>query len=263
MVASACLGMLIFVNGCSNYNSKWKFLKVKKDPFLSDVGHAKSGTSYSIPYIIVITGQPQDQFAAIEATNVSFNVLAEFAPSFVTNTLHYQWQFNGTLLDDTSPDTNFFEIPDATNSFYHIPIATTNTVGFYRVIVSGSPAVTSLPASFTAYGKARFGTVPVYGVPYSCSNCSFGSCPGAFGGYISYPNKTQYYPAVPSSPHMASATDPLGRASAISYHGNLGDGNCVLSSSISFQTQSPGYQFTLYFTTAPPTGQYILNLVGF
>lgn len=209
----------------------------------------------------IILNQPQSQTVAL-SSDATFSVYAMSGPPFSTNGVSYQWQFNGTILSGTN---HFFDIPGATQSSITITNVSTNEVGFYRVLVSGSSTVASDPAALQAFATAD-GQIPIlYGTPIASGGSKL-SCPGAFISYVPYVNNWNWYVFNPNA--AVTAIDGRGRSdSKAEYNGYYGDRNCKPTPQGAVSTGnpplSPRYQFTLYFSQTPnPTGSYPLNVTN-
>ena len=227
---------------------------------------------------ILIINQPESQTVRI-GSNVTFSVFAVKGPPWTTNGLSYQWQFNGTLLSGNLYWTNL-TILGATNSSITITNAQIANVGFYRVLVSGSPTVPSEPASLQVF-TATTGAVTVFGTPVATTGTK-GSCPGSFKGYINYTNNPPAWGWAVTD-RLVKATAANGGAylssnTRVEYLGlEAFDTGCaagtvdILANSTvpppavpPSHTPSSRYQFTIYFKKLPlPTGAYPINLTNF
>jgi len=205
-------------------------------------------------------------------SNAMFSVFAvKGGPPYTTNGLSYQWQSNAVQLSGNLYWTN---MPGETNSTLAITHANTNNVGYYRVLVSGSPTATSDPASLQVMDVSRLstGVITVFGTPIVKSGS--GNCPGASVGRIYYTNTPPAWGfAVINRATACTATDATGNTTTkIQYAGLLGDPGCGVNGTVTVPTRtppipaqvfSPRYQFILYFPTQPvPTGAYGISLTN-
>ncbi len=216
-------------------------------------------------YKIKILCQPQDQMVRL-GQPAKFTVVAGVRPPWESVQFQYQWQVNVTQLVEDAPDTYFEDIGGATNWFYEIPSVTTDHIGFYRVIVSGSPQEASEPAALQAYQPGTLATSPitVYATP-TASNGRKGSCPGTFVGFVKYlkPAPAWGWTTVTGS-SSGLARDKQKTSTKVEAWGWNGDAPCAGSGQLSFLFNSSKYQFTIYFPSGTvPTGNYSLELTNF
>lgn len=216
---------------------------------------------------VLIINQPQSQTVQIGST-VTFSVMAVKGPPYSTNGVSYQWQVNKTLLSGNLYWTNLSGVV-ATNSSVTIPNAQITDVGFYRVLVSGSPKIPSDPADLQVFSTTAGGTT-VYGTPFASTGK--GSCgTGKVYYHINYTNSPPSWGwAVINAGLTATCQNAGSRTDTkFEYLGSLFDQSCSPGSSVSVimattppptHTPSPRYIFTVYFTgtTAPPSPYPVL-----
>jgi len=217
---------------------------------------------------VIIISQPQSQTVAM-GTNVTFSVLAAKGPPYTTNGLSYQWQFNHTVLNGNLHWTNL-TISGATNSSITITNAQTNDVGYYRVLVSGSPTTASDPAGLQVFSSTA-GGVTVYGTPVVSGATGF--CGGGTVHFhINYTNSPPLWGWGVISPTSVTSCENAGGRTDTKFE-YLGleafDQKCTAGSLITVSmaktpfpphTPSSRYIFTLYFTdtTTPPSPYPVL-----
>jgi hypothetical protein len=214
--------------------------------------------------------QPESQTVAV-GSSATFSVLAVKGPPYTTIGLSYQWQSNRTP-DISITSSNWTNISGASNSFFTIPSAHPNDVGFYRVVVSGSDPVTSDAASAEVFTTSG-GNITVYGAPVVSSGSS-GGCPGGYAGYVNYKKVFPDWGWIPITPPPTpvpplssyTAEDGTTRTDTIALmSGNGGDHPCHQTPNSVATLSDTKYRFTMYFPTGSPVGAnpYPIVLIGF
>ncbi len=135
-------------------------------------------------------------------------------------------------------------------------------LGFYRVIVRGSPETVSDAASLQAFSTS--GTaITVFGPPEAVTGTG-SSCPLPYVGYVNYKKPDPAWGWKPSAATTHSATDGGGRINTkIQICGAYGDAVCAVQTISTNRVVSPEYRFGIYFPRNLPTTNYPVVIDGF
>ncbi len=208
----------------------------------------------------LIKRDPQS-VVAMQDQKVAFSAIAD---RNYTDTLQYQWLFNGK------------NIPGATNAVFEIEHARKADVGFYSCAVKAGakkgtpppPPEVSSPASLSFMSTNATGSsVSVPGF-FKLISGSGGTCPGQYYGWTRFTNtavtpKSQWFTR-PANTTQCTATDLSPYATKVEAFETPSTAKWCGPEGVTFPTKAPPtnkYKFTTYFTVAtnlPVAGEVIL-----